>query len=238
MNKVLLVIVLLFVQQGWTTDVKPLTDWQVYQLKGQVKKMTVVQTSENGNINREEIEFDKQGYKTLKKVFRNNIGIDSVSAEMKFFNKERYMPYNNNKRWIVMDVEEDVEEGLTNINKTNEYWFSDGQHVIINMGPTHEVSVKEIYSNEEKLLSQETNISIKWDDSEYNSISKHLFTYDKEGELIRTDIKISVDEIETEGYQIFVVQKRDKQGNIILRTVENYMEESSYKESFSYEYYN
>ncbi|MDR0193568.1 MAG: hypothetical protein LBI73_00470 [Myroides sp.] len=236
--RVLLLIVLLFVQQGWATEVEPLTDWQVYQLKEQVKKMAVIRISENGNIEREEIEFDRQGYKTVKKIFRNNTGINSVSAEMKFFSKERYMPYNNNKRWVLTGDEEDVEVELSNMNRTNEYWFADGQHITINMGPTHEVYVKEIYSNENKLLSQETKISIKWDDSEYNSISKNLFTYDKEGELIRTDIKASVDEIETEGYQIFEVQKRDKQGNIILRTVENYTEEPSYKESFTYEYYN
>ncbi|MDR0193567.1 MAG: hypothetical protein LBI73_00465 [Myroides sp.] len=211
------------------------TDWQVYQLKGQVKKMTVIRTSENGNIEREEIEFDRQGYKTFKTFFKNNVEWDSVSKEMRLITKERYLPYIDNKRSIMVRTGKEEKEKYGNdfLFKNTEYWSSNGQHIIISRGDVYEEHCKEVYNNENKLLSRETDLLITLGSSKYHNITKYIFTYDKKGELVRTDIKVSEDGEEKEGYQIFEVQKRDRYGNIVQRVLKDDTGKTFYVENFT-----
>ncbi|MDR0193569.1 MAG: hypothetical protein LBI73_00475 [Myroides sp.] len=80
--RALLLIVLLFVQQGWGAEVKPPTDWQLLNLNGKVKKCTIKTVTsvvvksgmQMDIVFYEEYVFGRDGYLLSKKKYKMGDG--------------------------------------------------------------------------------------------------------------------------------------------------------------------
>ncbi|MDR2223963.1 MAG: hypothetical protein LBE34_14685 [Flavobacteriaceae bacterium] len=233
---VLLFIVLLFGQQGWTTEVVPPTDWKLQNLKGAVQRMIVFRTTADGAKEKDVINFKEKGFVMIKTYYDSTSKTytsfeEGEMEEIYTFTYTDYVDgvryvylYDNNRKW------EDRDHAIETWDKVDDFLISTRN----NNREKWEIECK---YKEYKLMERWERESINYQKYSAEIERTSTFEYNKQGDLVKEIIHEEINGIEKDYTLIYDIRSRDAIGNILLQTKRNRETGDVITEQFDYLYY-